>query len=274
MIPPLSPAELAILCQCAFFSGDYRSSFLAAGELANHSPDVLPGLYWKAKSAERLGISALRQVGVLAPESPRLHFMLGELYRLKWQEEQAAAEYQKVLDVQPENVAARISLADAYNRSTRYNEAISELRGVLAVDGQQPDANYLMGSILVNQHQFTQALPYLETALKGSTPKAPLIHALISRVLAARGKTAEAVSELKQALGADPDGSLHYQLSLLYRKLGDQRAAAVALEQSRAISLNGMRRRQPDNISKVPPSNMLLTPRTGADYETTEKRVH
>lgn len=273
-IAPLDPADLKMLCQCAYYAGDYRSSFLAGAQLARHPPETLPGLYWEAKSAEKLGISALKQVGVLAPDSPRLHFLMGELYRQKWQEERAVAEYRRVLELQPNDLVARIGLADAYNRATRYGEALPELQTVLALDTMQPEANYLMGSILVNQHLFTKALPYLETALKGGTSKAPLIHALISRVHAAQGETTEAISELRQALRADRDGSLHYQLFLLYRKLGDQAAAATALEQSKALSLNGTKHRPHDDISETSLSGSPSIPQTGADYETTEKRVH
>jgi hypothetical protein len=35
----------------------------------------------------------------------------------------------------------------------------------------------------------------------------PLVHALISRVYASRGQTADAISELGQALGLDQDGT-------------------------------------------------------------------
>jgi tetratricopeptide (TPR) repeat protein len=109
------------------------------------------------------------------------------------------------------------------------------------LDPNQPDANYLMGNVLVSQHQFTEAIPYLETALKSHSPKTPLVHALMSRVYASQGRTQDAISELRQALPADQDGSLHYQIFMLYRKAGDQQAAADALEKSRTLSLQTKR---------------------------------
>jgi tetratricopeptide (TPR) repeat protein len=234
--PRMGVSDLKVLCECSYFAGDFRTCFLASGELAEHPPDILPGLYWRAKSAEKLGVAALRHAGLVDPDSARIHFLLGELYRQKYQEDRAKEEYLKVIELRPNDLAAHLGLADAYSISMEFDKAIPELKRVFSLDPHQPDANYLMGNILVSQHRFTEAVPYLETALKGNTPKTPLAHALMSRVYASQGRIKDAIFELRQALPADQDGSLHYQLSMLYRKVGDQEAAAAALEKSKAIS--------------------------------------
>jgi hypothetical protein len=117
-----------------------------------------------------------------------------------------------------------------------------------------------MGKILVNQHQYAEAVPYLETALKGNTPRAPEVHALFSRVYASQGRTLDAIAELRQALGADQDGSLHYQLSMLYRKVGDQQAAAAALRQSRALFQQNKQHTPQETITGSPNSDSKPTP--------------
>jgi tetratricopeptide (TPR) repeat protein len=193
------------------------------------------GLYWRARSSEKLGAAVLRQAGLAAPNSGRVHFLLAELYRQKNQENKAAAEYEKALEIQPNDVAARLGLADAYSMSTDFDKATAELKRVFSLDPGQPDANYLMGKILVYQHQYAEAVPYLEKALKGNTARVAEVHALISKVYASQGRTSDAISELQRSLGADQDGSLHYELAMLYRKAGDAKAAAAALEQSRLI---------------------------------------
>jgi len=78
-------------------------------------------------------------------------------------------------------------------------------------------------------------LPYLEDGLRGTPPSLPRVHALLGRVYAAEGRVADAVSELKQSLSADNDGSYHYQLYLLYRKEGNWEAAMAALHESEAL---------------------------------------
>jgi tetratricopeptide (TPR) repeat protein len=255
----LAPSDLRVLCACAYSSGDFRTSFLASAELAKYPSDILPSQYWRAKSAEELGVAALRQAGLVAPDSAKVHFLLAELYRQKYQEERAEAEYLTVIELHPNDLAAHLGLADAYSISMEFDKAIPELKRIFSMDPSQPDANYLMGNILVNQHQYSEAMPYLEIALKGSTSKKPLVHALISRVYASQGRTKNAISELLQALGADQDGSLHYQLSMLYRKVGDQEAAAAALEQSRALFRQKKRRTAQETISGSPNSDSKPT---------------
>lgn len=240
-LPRLGPSDLGVLCECSFYSGDFRTCFLASGELAKYSSEVVPSQYWMAKSAEQLSAVALRQAVVVAPDLARVHYLLAELYRQKYQEDRAEEEYLQVIELRPNDLAAHLGLADAYSISTQFDKATAEVKRVLALDPNQPDANYLMGNVLVSQHQFTEAIPYLETALKSHSPKTPLVHALMSRVYASQGRTQDAISELRQALPADQDGSLHYQIFVLYRKAGDQQAAANALEKSRTLSLQTKR---------------------------------
>lgn len=240
-LPRLGPSDLGVLCECSFYSGDFRTCFLASGELAKYSSEVVPSQYWMAKSAEQLSAVALRQAVVVAPDLARVHYLLAELYRQKYQEDRAEEEYLQVIELRPNDLAAHLGLADAYSISTQFDKATAEVKRVLALDPNQPDANYLMGNVLVSQHQFTEAIPYLETALKSHSPKTPLVHALMSRVYASQGRTQDAISELRQALPADQDGSLHYQIFMLYRKAGDQQAAADALEKSRTLSLQTKR---------------------------------
>jgi len=104
-------------------------------------------------------------------------------------------------------------------------------------------------------------MPYLETALKGNTLRAPDVHALISKVYASQGRTLDAISELQQALGADQDGSLHYELSMLFRRAGDDKAAAAALEQSRLIFQQRQGHTGPDAVAGPFDSKPTPTPR-------------
>lgn len=72
-------------------------------------------------------------------------------------------------------------------------------------------------------------------ALSDTSVNAPDAHALLGKIYAAEGKDLEAIAELKKALVADRDGSYHYQLYRIYKKIGDEKSAAVALKEFRAI---------------------------------------
>ena len=59
----------------------------------------------------------------------------------------------------------------------------------------------------------------------------PIAHVMLAGVPVGLVQDApvEAVTELKQSLAADRDGSYHYQLYQLYKKVGDEKAAKAAL---------------------------------------------
>ena len=148
---------------------------------------------------------------------------------------EAETEYRKVLQLKPDSVAAHFGLAATYYRAVRFDEAASEAQKVLDLNPGDPDASFLVAEILVYKQQYAEAIPHLNAARRGQPDTLPRVHALLSKVYAAQGQNEQAVKELKQALTDDRDGSLHFQLSRLYSKLGDDNAAKAAMQKSEAI---------------------------------------
>ena len=70
----------------------------------------------------------------------------------------------------------------------------------------------------------------------GSSPAAPHAHGALGRAYALAGRAADAIPHLKQALPADVDGSLRYQLARSYQAAGPGRRGA----RGRAAGLRGV----------------------------------
>jgi predicted Zn-dependent protease len=92
-----------------------------------------------------------------------------------------------------------------------------------------------MAEVFVARHQFAAAEPYLQKALGAKPQMLPHVHALFGEVYADVGKTQEAIDQLTLGIQTDTDGSLHYQLARLYRKAGNAKAAAAAIEQMKVL---------------------------------------
>ncbi|MGH9453845.1 MAG: tetratricopeptide repeat protein, partial [Terriglobia bacterium] len=232
---PLSNAHYLVLAPCSYYAGDYRTSLLASQAALRSDPRSLPGLYWKAKSAQQLAKDALVQTSILAPGSSRVHLLLAELYREREQSRAAEAEYAKVIDSQSTASAAHLGLANVYYQELQFEPALAQLRTVLQEEPANPEASFLMGQILVKRHQYAEAIPALKAALRGSPLLVPQVHSLLARCYADQGQYAQALAELKPALPTDTEGIFHYQLFQLYRKMGDQNAAAAALLESERL---------------------------------------
>jgi tetratricopeptide (TPR) repeat protein len=231
----LGTADELTLAECAFNVGDYRASFVATSNLLAQNGGSLPALYWRARSSSQLGIAALAQSIKLNPDSAREHLLLAETLREKQDFPRAEAEYSKALALEPGFFPARLGLATLYWDASQFDKAIPALQDALQSMPDDPEANYMLAAILVQRHQFDEALPHLRKALAGRPEVLAKTHALFSRVYASQGRTDAAIAELQLALGADDDGSFHYQMAQLYRKLGDENAASKALHQSEEL---------------------------------------
>ena len=231
-LPRLAPRELLLLAECAYDSGDFRTSFMASQQLLNTDPQNSLAWYWRIKASEILAVNVLVQAGAAEPNSLRVHVLLGDAYRGRQMFKEAEAEYRKAIQLDPRDLAANLGLAATHQEAGRPDEAFPEVKTVLQLAPHDPAANLLMAKILVYRHEFDQAEPYARIALQGDSASLPNVHGLLGKIYAFQGHGREAITELKQALPDDPDGSLHYQIAKLYRQVGDEKAASEALRQS------------------------------------------
>jgi tetratricopeptide (TPR) repeat protein len=234
-----SAGKALLLAQCSYYAGGYRASLAASEAALRIRPQSLPALYWKAKSSQELATDALNRMSAAAPDSPKVHLMLGELHRVREEFNAAESEYMRVIRSQPNDPAAHVGLAQVFYGESQDDKAQQQLQAVLQADPTSPQAGFVMAQVLVRRHQFAEAVPYLKTALNGSPLILPQVHSLLARCYAADGNYAAAAEELKPALPADKNGVYHYQLYQLYQKLGDAKAAAVALQESEKLRREG-----------------------------------
>jgi tetratricopeptide (TPR) repeat protein len=243
-LPKLDLKDLLLLAQCAYDSGDFRTSFLASQHAVDADAQSPAAWYWRIKASEVLAVNALVQADLAQPNSASVHVMLGDVYRDGKKFNEAEAEYRKAIEVKPLDVSAHYGLAATFYRAFLYDKALPELETVLQLEPQDPQANFMMADILAYQRKFAQAEPHAQAALHGAPSNLPLAHALLGKIYASQGRTPEAIKELQQALPDDPDGSFHYQIAKLYKQIGDENATSEALKQSEALRKNREQRAQ------------------------------
>lgn len=229
---PLVPQQLRLLSRCSYYVGRDDLVVKTTELLLKTHPDDPEALYWRIESAGRLGLLALSKATDINPNSASLHALSGDMLRGKGDFTEAAVEYRKAIALKPEFLAAHLGLArDLFSDDDRQG-AEHELQFVLNSSPDDPEANYLMGEILVSRQQFSEALPLLLKGLHAQPEELPQVHAGLSKVYAERGDLARAIAEIKQALPGDMDGSYYYRLGRLYLQIGDRVASAQAMQQS------------------------------------------
>lgn len=231
----LGAGGLMDLARCSYYAGEAEWTFRATERVAKANPDGPEILFWRAQAAQRLALAALGEAGRRAPDSHKMHLLLGDTYRGENRAQDAIAEYRKALQLQPADLAGHWGLARTYYQGLEYDEALAELRTVLDARPEDSEANYMAGRMLVAKREMSAAEPYLKRALNGTAPHVPHTHALLASVYAERGDKAAAIIELKQSLVADTDGSYHLRIYMLYKESGNIAAASQALAEAKAL---------------------------------------
>lgn len=234
-LPSLHTAQLQLLASCSFYTGDFLTTSKAADRLKATPATLVHGLYWETKAEEELAVAALSRAGQIDPNSPRMHVLIGDVFRQKRRWSEAEAEYRKALAIDPTSRGARLSLAIVLFTELKTDEALAVTKSLLTETPDDPETNLLMGEILVQQNKFSDAEPYLSRCQKLDPDLVPRWHILLGQVYAATNRIPEAISEYKLGLTRDVDGSLHYQLARLYQKTGNRSAAEEEIRISKAL---------------------------------------
>ena len=234
-IPEGHPENLRLLAACSFFAGDNERAFSAATALEALQPHSAEALYWSIQADERLALQSLSRFQQLESDSARSHVLLGDIYHQLQREDNALAEYQRALALDPGNPAAMLGLASAYLSNNNNEMAMETARAALEHDPQDPELNLIMAETKVAQFQYGEAEPYLMKSLSAKPQVLGHVHALIGKVYAESGRTSDAIRQLKLGESSDANGSIHYLLAQLYRQVGDSKDAAAALDQVKVI---------------------------------------
>jgi tetratricopeptide (TPR) repeat protein len=235
-LPPCTTSvQLLEDAACAFWVGDYERSANKAGEALRQSPQSAEALYWSVKANERMAVAALSRFEELAPQSAASYVMVANLYRHQRETDSALSEYKKALAIDPHDPAALMGAVTVALSAGKLDEASAMDQVALTDQPHDPQLNLLMAEILATRNEYDKVKPYLAKCLAAPPELQPRVHYLLARADLEDGNTQEAIKQFEMALPGDEDGSIHYQLSRLYRKTGNLAQAQKAEEGAKAV---------------------------------------
>jgi tetratricopeptide (TPR) repeat protein len=168
---------------------------------------TIGGLYWAGRRYEQAGeslnaaLEAARRTGNCRLES-WCHYGLGNVYADQGRQEEAVAEYQRAIELDPQGALPHHGLGNVYVDQGRQEEAVAAYQRAIELD-----------------------------------PKLAAPHHGLGNVYRSLGRQEEAVAEYRRAIEFDPqDASSHHELGTVYRLLGRQEEAVAAYQ--RAIDLD------------------------------------
>jgi predicted Zn-dependent protease len=234
------------LLECAFLAGKHRD--VVAGAAKTQGPEAR---YWAARAYAALAEQAYGRLAALPP-SALFHERMATLRRQERRHAESAAHWRKAIAMVPEDPRLRMELAVSLRQDRDFAGAQAVLDDLLAAAPDAPDLTYFAGDVRLARDEPALAIPFLEKAVR-LEPGAPHPHGALGRAYALVGRPADAIVHLKQALPADVDGSLHYQLARSLQAAGRSEEARLALQDYEEF-------RKASRAGDAPAGELPLTP--------------
>jgi len=172
--------------------GESASDYLSAGDAAMQKGQ-LPQAEQNYQAAAKA-----------APNDPRVHVALGNLYLFEQKPTLAQVEFMKVLELEPANAVAHSALGEIYESQSQMGAAEEQYRAAVALKPADPAFRLQLGSLLAKVNKLIWAESEIRTAI-GLQPKNARAHLALANVLSAipSAKT-EADAEYTEARALDP----------------------------------------------------------------------
>lgn len=228
-------SRLAELLGVALFksgqAAEARAAFTRATELDAKVPENFFNLALVELSEKKYApaVAALEKCVRLDPRNAQAHLLLGRAEHNLNRTLPAIEEFNKALALSPRLQLAHYHLGYAYQSQGDLKAALSEFRKEIEVNPGFCDAYWLAGEIELKEAKYgpAESLFRKATALDpnpaaaGQPACAGRAHYGLARVLAARKQWAEAETELKRVLAAEPGFvEAHYALARVYQEMG------------------------------------------------------
>jgi tetratricopeptide (TPR) repeat protein len=235
----LSISDRIKLAESDFRLGEYESALYAAKQLRVADPQSGWAVYWMSKAHDALAEACFVKVGILNPDSARVHQMLGEHYLKLSDYPKAKIEFQNAVRLSPESPDLHLGLGTALSRAGDLDAAEGELKTALQLAPKSDFAHYELGHLYVRQNRWQPAIEHLRQVSPDATV---LLSARLDLAKAESeiGNKSDAVRDLLSVASLDHDGEVYFRLATLYRSLGQEQQAHDALatfKERRAASL-------------------------------------
>jgi tetratricopeptide (TPR) repeat protein len=127
-------------------------------------------------------------------DEPNVHYFHGTLYGFEKEQDAAAKEYRRELQISPQHAPAMLELALLLIDDSQATEAVPLARRAVALDPQNPRAHYVLGRALFDTGRFQESVQELEIS-KQLAPEYGPIRFTLAKAYKALGRTKEAERE-------------------------------------------------------------------------------
>jgi len=189
---------------------------------------VLLSVILAVRKDDQAALKLLQKAVEIAPNHFDAQLSMGRLLFGMGDDNGAIKFFRSAILSQPANSQARFFLATALEHAGDIQGALSSYRKLIEMSPDRYEGHLGLGALLLKQGDrgIDEGLKELTRALE-INPNLYEARVALGRSLIARGQPAQAIAHLRRAVELAPENpEPHYQLSLAYRRLGQEDAAA------------------------------------------------
>jgi tetratricopeptide (TPR) repeat protein len=230
-LPHLEAGPFKTNAEIEFIESLYKAGDLDAAQIAlrqaereaPRNPDVLDIAYRVHSDLANLARDRLRLV---APDSGRMHQLTAQHLVNRGDLAGAIREYQAALKADPQLRGIHYELGEAVVQQSPSAESLQsaeqQFRAALNENPADANAEAQLGLIELARSNPEGAMPHFQRAF-ALDPENALAGQGMGKALVHLDRASEALPYLEKAVQVDPENTeIHYQLAMVYRKLGRQ----------------------------------------------------
>ena len=227
----LQPSTLREMARGLMWAGKHEELIALVGLKKSEDPETI---YLTALSYREAALFHLKKMVELDPGSARAYQVLGQSYMAQERFGDAVQEFEKAVDLESKDAELHYLLGTGFYKQMEFPRAAEVFERAIALDPLHAEAHLMRGDALVQMGQAEEAISALQKSLE-LNPKLAEAHVLLGKAYRTVGQDEEALHHLEKGAPADTDGSVHYQLFTLYRKLKQPGKAKAALRESQRL---------------------------------------
>jgi len=235
-VHPASAAARLLIARAQMSQGDFGAAYRELQQVLHREPHNVDALYYLSKLCGILSQIEFRELYSLAPNSARVHQLLGESYQMQEDLPKAEEEFVQALAADPRSARVLVAMGDVKRAQSQCEEAIGFYRRAVEIEPRDYDGNYGLGACYLHQAKGETAIDWFRKAA-AAEPDSAAARLALGITYMRTGKLPEAVAELKAAAALEPESRQAYVLmGQAYNKLNQPREAEQAFGKARALS--------------------------------------
>ena len=184
-------------------------------------------------------IAEFEKIVALQPKSVEDHMVLGQLYTVKHQPEKAEEEFKTAQAIEPESEEVVLNLARLYAESGDMQHAVKAIEAV-PVDGRTPKMEFTLGALYDQLKQPKDAIAAYQRAEDLEPGDLQTLDAL-AQALLNNDQLDEALKQYKELAEADPENAeALVHIGEIQRRQGKYEDALATIRKARKIDPNSL----------------------------------